>query len=1074
MKRNTITRRAFAATVLGFALIVIPVLSGPLLQADSSPADVFHNLKFRDLGPGTAGGRVTAIVGVAGDSNLYYVGTAGGGIFKTIDGGLQWKPVFDHESTASVGALALDPSNPNTVWVGTGEANVRNDLVDGHGVYVSNDGGQSWRFMGLADAGQISDVLVSPTDSKVVFVGVLGHAWGPNADRGVFRTIDGGKTWQKVLYVNDTTGVANLVMQSGNPQVLYAAMWQFRRYPWTLENGGAGSGIYRSTDGGSTWKLLTDGLPPGPYGRIAIAVAPTNPNHVYALIDAKKGMLWQSMDLGDHWTAVNNNHGLDVRPFYFSRIMVSPVNENKIYTLSFNLMESDDGGKTARPIDRRVHPDHHALWIDPKNPDRMIQGNDGGVFLSTDSGKTWRFLDGLPIEQFYQVAADSRSPYNLCGGLQDNSSWCGPSSDNGAHSASSLEWYTVVGGDGEYAVPAPSDPNIIYTDSQNGFIERLDLVTHLSRFVRPSVESIEQMNPADMKYRFNWTAPIAVSPTDANVVYLGGNVLFKSTDGGQNWTTLGGDLTRNDKSKQSVAGAPLAHDVSGAETYDTILCITLAPTDPKVVWVGTDDGLVQVTRDGGKHWTNVTSQIPGAPAWAMVYQIGVSPFDAGTAYVSFDGHKLDDHKAYVYRTSDYGQTWKKITTGLPDDSPIHVVREDPNQKGLLVAGSDTGLFYSADDGNQWNPLKANFPVTPVYDLKFIKSAHDLVVATHGRGILVLDDIRPVEEYSASLASSFFHLFTPGNGILYHHWERDEDQQNAYAAPNAPNGVVIDYYLKLKLESTAAEKKSHHTPVKIVITDAKGNKVETQYGPSKAGVNRAVWTLRYEGPTRLSFVPAPPPNRYFNPNQGPLAIPGEYHVIVTVNGQSQTADAVILPDPNLKIDPSAFRAQLKAALMARNEVSAVDEMLNRLDGMKKQMATFKSAVNQSSDPAAKKKYASLLSQGEGLDKRLFNLENQVFNPEVQRDAPEDSIHYLERLHSQLSGAARSVGRSYGQAPNEIVQARLDQLRKELDQSLADYNALLKGPVAAYNKAAYAEGAPTLYGGDPISVQPPPAL
>ncbi|MGH9453599.1 MAG: hypothetical protein ACRD2O_06470, partial [Terriglobia bacterium] len=701
-------------------------------------------------------------------------------------------------------------------------------------------------------------------------------------------------------------------------------------------------------------------------------------------------------------------------------------------------------------------------------------GNDGGVFLSDDGGKTWRFLDRLPIEQFYQVATDSRSPYNLCGGLQDNNSWCGPSSDNGAHSDSSLEWYAVVGGDGEYAVPAPSDPNIIYTDSQDGFIERLDLTTHLSRLVRPSADSVEAAKPSDLKYRFNWTSPIAVSPTDANTVYLGANVLFKSTDGGQHWTAISDDLTRNDRSKQPVAGEPMGHDVSGAETYDTILCITLAPTDPKVIWVGTDDGLVQVTRDGGKHWANVTGQIPGAPAWAMVYQIGASPFDAGTAYVAFDGHKLDDHKPYVYRTSDYGQTWQKIATGLPDDEPIHVVREDPNQKGLLVAGSDTGLFYSTGDGNQWNPLKANFPTTPVYDLKFIKSTHDLAVATHGRGIFVFDDIRPIEEYSTSIAPSAFHLFTPGAGVLYHHWQRDEGQQNAYTAPNAPNGVVIDYYLKSRLEPTPDEKKNHQSAVKIVITDSKGHTVETQYGPSKAGINRAIWTMHYEGPTRLSFVPAPPPNEYFNPNQGPMAIPGDYRVTVTVNGQSQTADASILPDPNLNIDPSVFRAQLQSALLALNEVSAMNEMLNRLDGMQKELSGFKATVDKSTDPATKRKYTSLLKQGDELDKKLSGLEAQVFNTQVQRDASEDSIHYLERLHSQLSGMARQVGRSYGEAPDEIVQAKLDQLHKELDQRLADYNSFLKGSIASYNKAAYADGAPTLYGGDPISVQQPPAM
>ena len=550
MAKSRIFCAGLAALLLSFVGLVQVVSAQDAATSDQQKADIFANLKFRDLGPGSAGGRVAAVAGVPGDPNVYYVGAGGGGVFKTVDGGLSWKAIFEHAKTASIGAIAIAPSNPSYVWVGTGEGNIRNDVIDGGGVYFSSDAGNSWKFMGLADTQQITDILVDPSDPNTVFVGALGHTWGPNADRGVFKTTDGGKTWKKVLFVNDSTGVADLEMAAGNPNVLFACMWQFRRYPWTLMDGGPDSAIYRSTDGGDTWQKLTKGLPDGPWGRSAIAIAPSNPDHIYALIGAKHGMLWQSTDMGDSWTSVNDSHALDVRAFYFSKLVVSPNDENKVYFLSFNMMESTDGGKTAFVADRGVHSDHHTMWIDPTNPNRIIQGNDGGVFLSTDGAKTWNFLDGLPIEQFYMVSASSQEPYSLCGGLQDNSSWCGPSSDVSRGRVTGPAWYTVVGGDGEYAVWAPSNPDIVYSDSQNGSIERLDLKTHLSQSIRPYLPGVEETNPADLKYRFNWTSPIAVSPTDANEVYIGANAVFKSMDGGKTWTAISGDLTRNDKSKQ--------------------------------------------------------------------------------------------------------------------------------------------------------------------------------------------------------------------------------------------------------------------------------------------------------------------------------------------------------------------------------------------------------------------------------------------------------------------------------------------------------------------------------------------
>jgi photosystem II stability/assembly factor-like uncharacterized protein len=1076
--------------------------------SEANENDVLKNLEFRNLGPAVGGGRVAAVVGIPGNPNVYYVGPAAGGVFKTENGGITWKAIFEHEASASIGALALAPSDPSIVWVGTGESKVRNDVIDGRGVYVSGDAGHSWRFAGLGNAGQVSQIIVDPTNSDVVYVAATGHAWGPNPDRGIYRTTDGGKTWKKVLFVSDSTGAADLAIQPGNAKVLFAAMWEFRRYPWTLVDGGPSSGIYRSTDGGDTWKKLSKGLPEGPLGRIAVAVAPTNPNHVYALVAAKRGMLWQSTDLGDTWTEVSDNHAYDIRPFYFSRLMVSPENENKIYFMSLNLLESDDGGKTSHNADRGVHVDHHALWIDPKNPERMIQGNDGGVYVTTDGAKSWRYLDNLPIEQFYMVSTSSEVPYSVCGGLQDNSAWCGVSSNLGGRAVGGSEWYTVTGGDGEYAVFAPSDPNVIYVDSQNGSITRLDKKTHLTRFVRPYLEGVEEMKPADLKYRFNWTSPIAVSETDANEIYLGGNVVFKSTDSGRHWTPTSGDLTRNDKSKQEVAGGPVQHDISGAESFDTILTITLAPTDAQVIWVGTDDGLVQVTRDGGKSWSNVSP--PGAPEWARVYQVGVSPFDAGAAYVTYDAHELDNPRAYVYKTADCGKTWTSISNGLPVDSPAHVVREDPNQRGFLVVGTDTGLFYSQDTGGHWQPLKANFPTVPIYDLKFVKGSGDLVVATHGRGLYVLDNIRPLEQLTAKTQDSDFQLVSTSSGTLFHHWRgAGFPMASEYSVPNAPEGVVIDYYLKKEIEQrrggpggpggaagggagggggaaaaipggqgvqagqggAEGPEGQREGPVKIVITDEHGNPVATEHGPSKAGINRFVWSMRYDGPERLTFERQQEPSEFaefFGRGRGPTVLAGKYHIVITVGEHKAEADVEVRPDPNLKIDPENFRAALRFSLEVRNAVSALNTMLNRVDGMQKSLTAFQGMVRSSDDEELKKKFQPLMGKAFQLGRKLRTLKDAVYNSELQPGS-EDDLHYLAAFNSKLSGLSGGGAFAYGEPPTQLALDQKAELTKELEQHLEDFNKLIQTDVAAYNKDAFAVGAPTLYAGEAISAK-----
>jgi photosystem II stability/assembly factor-like uncharacterized protein len=1051
--------------------------------------DSLNNLKFRNLGPSVGGGRVPAVAGVPGDRNVYYVGAAAGGVWKTTDGGDSWEAVFKDQPTASIGAIALASSNPNVVWVGTGEGNPRNDVVDGNGVFMSPDAGKSWQFMGLGDVGQITRIVIDPADPAVVLVAALGHVWAPNAERGVFRTADGGKSWQKVLFVNDTTGAADLVMVPGNPRVLFAGMWQFVRHPWELVSGGAGSGIYRSTDGGLTWQRLKEGLPTGLLGRIALAVGPTNPSHVYALIETKQGMLWDSKDQGDHWAKVSDFHGLSARPFYFSLLHVSPVDDRKVFFSSYLLLRSDDGGKTTTPIDRGVHVDHHALWIDPQNADRMIQGNDGGVWVTENAAKSWRALNNLPIEQFYMVSAgNSDSPYMLCGGLQDNNAWCGPSSGvgggggggGGVGGLNGSEWFTVTGGDGEYAVLAPSDTSILYVDSQNGNITRVELKTGVVRSIRPYLSGVSEMKPADLKYRFNWTSPIAVSPRDANTVYMGGNVVFKSSDGGERWTTISPDLTRNDKSKQVTSGGPIEYDISGAESYGTILTITLAASDSSVIWVGTDDGLVQVTRDGGKTWSNVAGHFPGLrDIEGRVYQIGVSPFDAGAAYIAIDRHQLDDRKPYVFKTTDYGKTWTDIAKGLPSDAAARVVREDPNLRGFLVLGTDAGLWYSRDAGASWKPLKADFPTVPVYDVQFVKRTHDLVVATHGRGLFVLDNITALEQLTPELLASDFHLFGTLPAQIRVRPRRSGVAPTRFTTPNAPPGAVLDYYLKTALdtgtaasesqsESAGRRERSRRGRVIVTVTDSHGDTVVVDSsGPGKQGVNRYVWNLRYAAPTRLNFERTASGEEEENPFrtvQGPRAIPGTYTVSLAAAGRTATGTVTVEPDPILGGDPARFAAQLRTGLEWRNAVSALHEMLNRIFSLETQIKNTQQALRDNAAPDS-----TVSRQSRELGRKLKELKDSLYNSEVQRDAGQDDIHYLNRFQDRLQGLGFGLALAYAQPPSEVVVARLKELRAGLDRYLARFNELVRSDVAAFNKMAQERQTPILVAGQPVEVK-----
>ncbi|HYJ47652.1 MAG TPA: hypothetical protein VEV81_13640, partial [Pyrinomonadaceae bacterium] len=719
-----------------------------------------------------------------------------------------------------------------------------------------------------------------------------------------------------------------------------------------------------------------------------------------------------------------------------------------------------------------VHPDNHAIWIDPQNPDRIILGNDGGIYISADAGRSWRFLDNLPIEQFYMVAADDETPYNLCGGLQDNNGWCGPSNSLSSTGITNDNWFTVVGGDGEYVVPAPGAPHLIYADSQNGSIRRLDKRTGLARSLRPYLQGVGALKPADLKYRFNWTSPIAVSATNPEEIYLGGNVLFKSTDGGAHWTPISPDLTRNDKAKQESSGGPVELDMSGAETFDTILSFVISPVDPKVIWVGTDDGLVQMTRDGGGHWANVSANIKGLPEWGRLQQIEASPFSAGTAYVAVDFHEVDNDKPYVFKTTDFGASWTPISQGLPMDQPAKVIREDPNRRGFLVVGTETGLFYSADDGAKWTPIKSNFPTVPVYDIKFVKKSRDLVVATHGRGLFVLDNITPLEEMNNGVGG--FQLFSAQAATHWLMWNKRGFSMGGYSAPNPPRGASIDYYLPAELKATPEQTKRKETAVKIVVTDEQGGNVRTFYGPAKMGFNRASWDLRYEGARKLNFLPATAGEReetefQFDSSAGPLVLPGTYKISVTVGGKTLLQTVQVGLDPRIQADPGAFRAQVQAGLELRDELSALAEALNRINSLKKQLATLQELLgSEGQGQEVQASYKPVLDQARALSKKLEQVEKPLYNYEIQPGAS-DSLHFLDRFYDRLQGLMRGVVSGYAQAPSEVQREEMTAVRKELEAHLQAINQFLNTDVAAFNKMAIEHGASTLFAGLPIELK-----
>jgi photosystem II stability/assembly factor-like uncharacterized protein len=1050
-------------------------------EDDKEAQGPFKGMQYRLVGP-YRGGRVVAVSGVVGQNDTYYFGAAAGGVWKTTDGGLTWKPIFDKTKGASpsIGAIAVSESDPNVIYVGTGEACIRGNIVGGNGVYKSIDAGTTWKFVGLPDTHAIGRLIVDPKNPDVAFVAALGHPFADNEERGIFRTRDGGKTWEKVLYKDAKSGGIDITFDPTNANILYAALWQAKRTPWSMDSGGPGSGLYKSIDGGTTWKQLTGhGLPEGTIGRIGVTVSGANPNRVWAVVEADKGGIFRSDDGGQTWRLMTDGHNYRQRAWYYSHIFADPKAADTVYILNTGTYRSNDGGKTFARI-RTPHGDNHGLWIDPTNPKRLMNGNDGGATISTNGGENWTTVYNQPTAQFYHVVADNRFLYYIYGAQQDNTTVAIASAGLDG-SITPSDWYPVGGGESGYIAPDPTDANIVYAGSYGGEITRYDHRTRQEQAVNPWPINPIGWAAADVKHRFQWTEPIVFSPHDPKTLYYGGEVLFKTTDNGMNWTIISPDLTRNDKAKQAASGGPITKDNTGVEVYDTIFSVVESPVQKYLIWAGTDDGLVHITRDGGQHWENVTPK--AMPEWGTVSMIEASSRDAGTAYIAVERHKMDDTAPYVFKTTDFGKTWTKLINGFPANNYVHAVRTDPQRPGLLFAGTEQGVYVSFDDGAKWQPMQINLPMSPVNDL--IVKNNDLVVATHGRAFWILDDITPLRQYNDSIPQQEAFLFTPAPT---NHTVIVGSPFGGGGSPtgkNPPGGAVINYWLKTSLkpadkkQAASGEAKpdadkgeaEKNEPPKITleILDSSGKtirkfpkKEEAGSGdeeeeffnrggssgplPADAGLNRFVWDLRYEGATKVPKAPL-----WGGNTNGPVALPGKYQVKLTVLGKSYTAPLEITADPRLPVTQADLTKQFDLLMKIRDAVTETDDTILQIRDVREQINVVNKHVG--GGPQGK----PIVDAGKALDKKMTVIEEVLIQTKAK--SGQDVLNFPVRLNNHFV-ALGGVVDSASTAPTQQSYEVFDSLSQQLNEQMTKWKEIVATDVPAYNNLVKQQEVPAL--------------
>ena len=944
MKKSVFLSRFLILLFIGLGLTLLvnaqkaPKPAAKAAEEPVVPETFLDGLKWRCIGPANMGGRIDDFAVVESDPHVFYVATASAGLWKTTNNGVTFAPVFDDQTTSTIGDVTVSQSNPDIVWVGTGEPNNRQSSSWGDGVYKSADGGKTWKNMGLRDTHHIGRIVIHPTNPDVVYVAALGHLWDANKERGLFKTTDGGKTWINTKFIDENSGFVDVAMDPENPNTLYAAAYQRRRAPWGFNGGGPGSGLYKTTDGGETWIKLTKGLPEGPLGRIGIDIYQKNPSIIYLSLEGKATGTYRSDDKGDTWRMMSNYNN---RPMYYSQIRIDPANDQRIYSLGAPMGYSEDGGKTFRTdLVRGIHGDHHAMWINPANSDHMLVGSDGGIHISYDRGVTWDFINTIPLGQFYEVAFDMRKPYWVYGGLQDNGSWGGPSATFTSVGITNDEWIRFGGGDGFYAQVDPTDHTAIYGESQDGNVFRFDLRTGETKNIRPQPDDPKE------RYRFNWNSPILISPYNSKMVYYGGNRLFISRDRGDTWEVTA-DLTANqDRDKMRImglAGTEITFSRNdGVAFYGTITTVSESPLRAGVLWIGTDDGFLQVSRDGGKAWKNVGAKVTGVPKGTYVSRVEASHFEERTCYVAFDGHRSGDFKPYVFATADFGETWTNISAGIPEGSTLSVVREHPKNANLLFVGTERGAFFSIDKGAHWTRMKGNLPIVPVDDIQVHPRDNDLIFATHGRSVYVLDSIFSLQHLTKDVVKAPAYLFDIRPATIFSPYSHKASLGSKFfVAPNPPYGAIIDY-------SLSGEPKGD---VKLVVQDAAGNFVQEIAGTKNIGINRVAWNLRYAQP---GAAPEGPPARGFAAAaQGPAVLPGEYRVMLKADGQEMTKTVKVEGDPRIEVSFEARKAQHDALLAIyklqptltaiETTVSALSRQLSELQGTLGKMTGVPAAV-----------------------------------------------------------------------------------------------------------------------------------
>ena len=998
--------------------------------------ELFKAMEYRNIGP-FRGGRSAASTGVPGNKFLAYFGATGGGVWKTENGGQTWNNISDGYFGGSIGAVTVSEWDPNVIYVGGGEVTVRGNVSHGDGVWKSTDAGKTWKNMGLKDSRRIPRIRVHPKNPDLVYVAALGHLFGPNDERGVFRSKDGGENWEKVLFINDEVGACDLLLDPNNPRIIYASTWRIKRTPYSLESGGEGSGLWKSTDGGDTWTDITKskGLPEGMVGIIGVAVSPLNSDRIWALIESNKGGLFRSDDGGETWTKTSSDNNLRQRAWYYTRIYADTENEDILYVLNVQFWRSKDGGKTFNSI-RTPHGDHHDLWIDPMDSQHLIIADDGGGQVSFDAGATWSTYHNQPTAQFYRADVDNQFPYRVYAGQQDNSTVSIASRTMGG-GITERDFHSVGGGESAHVAPHPENPNVVYAGSYSGYLTRYDHATGERRNITVYPDNPMGHGVKDMKYRFQWNFPIEFDPFDSKTLYVGSQHVHKSTDEGESWELISPDLSTNTVSMQDQSGGPITKDDTGVEYYCTVFVITPSTKEKGVIWIGTDDGRVHITKNGGKSWTDITPN--NMPKWGMVNCIDQSPHDPGTAYMAVTRYKLDDFKPYLFKTDNYGKSWKLISRGIPDDAFTRVVREDPMKKGLLYAGTETGMYVSFDDGKNWQSFQLNLPIVPITDL--VVKENDLVVATQGRSFWILDDLTPLHQLNNKIAGSKSHLYKP----------RDTYRLNAgggWGGPsptsgsNPPNGIMTFYYLSEELDKDSDFKLEFMEADGDVIktfTNKKDRKNPSPVANTKKGMNRFVWNMRYPDAKKV-----PGAVMWGGRHIGPKAVPGEYKVKMTANGKSQTQTFTILKDPRINTTQSDFQEQFDLLMDIRNRTTEINEKILTIRSIKGQVNTLTSLMKESGF-----KNDNITKAGKDLVKSLSTIEEELI--QVKSKSRQDPLNYPIKLDNKIAALvgvvssidAKPTAQSYDVLEDLVSQAQVHykKLNKVLTDDLYKFNDMV---------------------------------